>query len=179
MTKATMSKNYRKFAAHDAYLIELERDKMAYVVVLRELMPRMICTDHAASSRGGGLKLKVNIKAKDRDYLIAHNCILSYPVGTLPTDRYKNKGRAFECFMWEQFGFEGYHPDQIGFWHDGDLTIEGIKFQLKRNGAQIVMEQTLETLKAFHRLGITPPETFTKGMDKKIAKLKAQKKALA
>ena len=37
--------------------------------------------------------------------------------------------------------------ENVGFWVEGDLEIDGRQVQIKFNGAQIVVETTLERLK--------------------------------
>ena len=37
--------------------------------------------------------------------------------------------------------------ENVGFWVEGDLEINGEQVQIKLNGAQIVVETTLERLK--------------------------------
>lgn len=177
MTKATMIKNYRMFNASDAYLIGFIIGKMLYVVEVAKLLPRWIKIDHSAHSHGYKAKLDLDIKAVDRDRLIANNLLFTCPVSELYAQPCKNRGRKFESLIWNYFGQTGYDEnDRIGFWHDGDITVNGIKYQLKMNNAQIVVEQTLETLKDFKRLGVTPPETFYSNIRTIVERLKTEKK---
>lgn len=176
MTKGTMIKNYRKFNACDAYYIALPKGKKAYIVKVNELMPRWINVDHTTHSRGYKPKIDLDISATERDKLIKNHLFLETTVAEIMSMGQDSKGHNFEAFMWKHFGLEGYTPDNIGFWHDGDMTVNGIKYQLKYNNAQIVLEQTLETLKTFNRLGVTPPETFPSNIQRIVERLKAEHK---
>ena len=177
MTKGTMIKKYRKFSAHDAYIVGIERGQYLFMLMLTELMPRWIKLTREATSKGGGAKIKLYINAHDRDLLI-NTCgvCLGKTKDVLPMHLFKNKGDAFEYLVSVMFDVPPKGSNSIGFWHDGDVTIDGIKYQVKYNTASIVSEQTLKTLKTFKRLGITPPETFTSDINKQLERLKIEKK---
>ena len=176
MTKATMIKNYRMFNASDAYLIGFIIGKMLYVVQVLELMPRWINVDYTSHSKGYKRKIDLDICAMERDKLIANHLLFSCPVSELYAQGQDSRGHNLESLIWEYFGIKGYHADKIGFWHDGDLTVGNVKYQIKLNNAQIVLEQTLETLKVFKRLNVTPPETFKSNINRTVEKLKVERK---
>ena len=58
-----------------------------------------------------------------------------------------NKGVEFERLISELNGQEFRGKKNVGFWVEGDLEINGKQVQIKFNGAQIVVEKTLERLK--------------------------------
>lgn len=169
MTKETMIKNYRKFAAHDAYIVVFKEGQDFYFAKMKEIPPRMINVEREASKKGGKRKLQLRIHAADIHRMVKNGAI---KIDHLPVERVKdgNQGVAAECYISEYFGQPFRGKDNIGFWHDGDLTIEGVKYQIKLNGAQIVVENTLETLKLFKRKGITPPPQIRRGTVEKLLK---------
>lgn len=177
MTKETMIANYRKFSAAKAYMLGFEYKKNIYMIAVDEIMPRWVRVEKAASKNGGGRKLQLRIHAADRDMFLRKGAKVLCSVEELPTARCNNnKGVAFECAVSEHYGVEFRGKESIGFWHDGDLTVDGVSYQIKINGAQIVAEETLETLKEFKRLGVTPPEMFNRGTKKRLAAIKAERK---
>lgn len=182
MTKETMFKNYKKYAAHDAYIIGFIVNNLLYMTFVPKIMPRWVKLDYTSHSRGHVAKIKLYISANDRDRLIAKNSVCLGNAEELFASAMKrhptcNKGNIFECIVDEYYNipFRGC-GEKIGFWHDGDITINGIKYQIKMNGAQIVVEKTLNFLKTYNRLGVTPPPTFNSGEVNRIEKLKAIKK---
>ena len=71
MTKETMIKNYRKFAAHDAYIIGFVINGKQYITFIDELMPRWIYLTHESSSHGGGQKSNYTFQPKTAiDFLL-------------------------------------------------------------------------------------------------------------
>ena len=58
-----------------------------------------------------------------------------------------NKGVEFERIISEMNGQQFRGKENVGFWVEGDLEIDGKQVQIKYNGAQIVVEKTLERLK--------------------------------
>lgn len=176
MNKTTMIKNYRMFNACDEYLIGLERGNDLFVVNTPKLMPRWINVDHTTHSKGYKPKIDMDIDAFERDKLIEKHTLFSCPLTELYAQGQDSKGHNLEALIWKYFGVDGYKPDKIGFWHDGDLTVNNIKYQIKYNHAQIVLEQTLETLKVFKKYGVTPPETFKSNIQKIVEKMKQEHK---
>ena len=176
MTKETMLRNYRKFAANDAYYIGIIRGVCVHVCYVEKIMPRWTRLGRASHQNGGKTKLDLYINSADCDRLIAKSCVFTFPVEELYAQNCTNKGLCRESWLWKHFGLEGYEEDRVGFWHDGDITVDGVKYQVKMSTAQIVGEQTLETLKAFKRLNITPPATFPRNITTQVAQLQAEQR---
>ena len=177
MTKDTMIKNYRKFSAADAYILGFEYKGNIYAMPVDEIKPRWINVEREASKKGGKHKLQLRLHAADRDLFLRKGAQVVCSVEDFPLARcYDNKGVAFECAVSEANGIEFRGKDHVGFWHDGDLTLNGVRYQVKMNGAQIVVENTLVTLKEFHKLGVTPPAEFGRGTKKMLERIKAEKK---
>jgi hypothetical protein len=61
-----------------------------------------------------------------------------------------NNGRVFEKWVYKQVGRENEYRgnDHIGFWVEGDININGKEYQVKFEGAQIVVFNTLKNLQA-------------------------------
>lgn len=176
MNKTTMIKNYRNFTASEAYFIGLQKGETMNVVQVPELMPRWINIDHTTHNKGYKKKIDMDINAFERDKLIEKYLLFSCSMDEFRAQGQDTNGHNLESLIWNYFGVDGYTPDKIGFWHDGDLTVNGIRYQIKLNHAQIVLEQTLETLKVFKRYGVTPPETFTSNIQKVVEKMKQEHK---
>lgn len=150
MNKQTMIKNYRKYSKADKYIVGFEYKKNIYAIALDEIPPRFIKVEKESSRKGGKAKLQLRLNNQYMEQLIRKGaeCICQ------PTDligKY-NKGVMFEKFITEEyFGQEWQGKDNTPFYISGDIKTEnGAEIQIKFNGAQIVVESTLEKLK---RLG--------------------------
>lgn len=144
MTKETMIRNYRKFSSADSYILGFERNGLLYATTYKEIPPRFITVERESSKKGGHRKLQLRLRAKHMDSLIKRStCLGSVDLlnGTY------NKGVEFERVICEAHGIEWQGKDRVGFWEAGDLEIAGQQVQVKLNGAQIVVETTLENLK--------------------------------
>lgn len=143
MKKENAIRYYRKFSGADAYIIGFEYKKEVYVSVIDEIMPRFTAIERASTSKGGGEKLQLRLKNEHMEQLIRK--------GAKKVD-YKivkgRNGRAFEAWIYEQVGRADEYrgDDQVGFWVCGDININGIEYQVKFNGAQIVTFDTLHNL---------------------------------
>ena len=145
MTKATMIRNYRKFSAADAYIVGFIYKHELYIATIEEIAPRFMRVERAASKNGGHRKLQLRLNNKYKEQLIKKGAEL---VGaeSLLNGKY-NKGVEFERFVSERNGIKYRGKDSIGFWEAGDIELNGKQYQIKFEGAQIVVETTLENLK--------------------------------
>ena len=145
MTKETMIKNYRKFSAADSYIIGFEYNHDIYAIEIGEIPPRYMAVERESSKKGGARKLQLRLKKAYKEQLLRKGATY---IGTeeILIGEY-NKGVEFERVISEMNGQEFRGKENVGFWVEGDLEIEGRQIQIKFNGAQIVVETTLERLK--------------------------------
>ena len=144
MKKENAIRYYRKFSAADAYIIGFTYKKEFYVSVVKEIMPRFIRVTRATSKKGGYEKLQLRLEEQHKEQLIHKGAV---KVDYVPSG--ENKGRDFERFIYEQNGqkFRG-EGEHVGFWVEGDININGVEYQVKLEGAQIVAFKTLKNLQA-------------------------------
>ena len=145
MTKDTMIKNYRKFSAADAYILGFEYKHNIYYIMIDEIPPRYMTVEHESSKKGGAAKLQLRLKKAYREQLIRKGATLIGSEDILIGEY--NKGVEFERIISEMNGQKFRGKENVGFWVEGDLEINGKQVQIKYNGAQIVVEKTLERLK--------------------------------
>ena len=145
MTKETMIKNYRKFSAADAYILGFEYKHNIYYIMIDEIPPRYMTVEHESSKKGGAAKLQLRLKKAYREQLIRKGATLIGNEDMLIGEY--NKGVEFERIISEMNGQKFRGKENVGFWVEGDLEINGKQVQIKYNGAQIVVEKTLERLK--------------------------------
>ena len=149
MNKQTMIKNYRKYSKADKYIIGFEYKKNVYAIALDEIPPRFIKVEKESSRKGGKAKLQLRLNNQYMEQLIRKG---AEHIGTpdILNGEY-NKGVMFEKLIIEEyFGQKWQGKDNTPFYKSGDLITEnGLEIQIKLNGAQIVVESTLEKLKKF------------------------------
>ena len=145
MNKNTMIKNYRKFSAADSYILGFEYKHNIYAIMIDEIPPRYMTVERESSKKGGAQKLQLRLKKAYKEQLIRKGATY---IGNeeILIGRY-NKGIEFERVISEMNGQEFRGKENIGFWVAGDIEIDGRQVQVKFNGAQIVVEKTLERLK--------------------------------
>lgn len=146
MTKQTMIRNYRKYSAAESYILGFESEGNIYFSEIAEIPPRYIKVETASKKNGGHRKLQLRILSNHKKELLK-NAETLCSIEDFTNGTFKNKGVEFEKRISEKFGIEYRGKDNIGFWVAGDLEIDGKQIQIKFNGAQIVVETTLEKLK--------------------------------
>ena len=144
MKKDTMIRQYRRFSAADAYILGFEYKKTVYAVTVDEIMPRLMRVEHESSKKGGAAKLQLRITKPLKEQLIRKGAVA---IGSkeIVIGQY-NKGVEFERIISEMNGKTFRGKENVGFWVEGDIEINGRQIQVKYNGAQIVVEKTLHRL---------------------------------
>ena len=97
--------------------------------------------DRAASSKGGFRKIRIRATAADCAALLPKALLIGS--ADLLMDDHWNKGEMFEKIITEQFAGEKWVKDSVPFFVDGDATINGVKVQIKLNGAELTNEKIL------------------------------------
>lgn len=144
MNKQTMIKNYRRFSAAEGYMLGFEYKKQVYAILVDEIMPRFMRVEHESSKKGGAQKLQLRLTNPHKEYLIRKGAVALGGEEILVGEY--NKGVEFERLISEMNGQTFRGKESVGFWVDGDITIDDKPIQVKFNGAQIVVERTLHRL---------------------------------
>lgn len=149
MTKETMIKNYRKFSAADAYILGFEYKHIVYMVMVNEIMPRYMKVERESTKKGGKKKLQLRLCKQYKEQLLRKGAIALGDESIL--NGAYNKGVEFERLIFNRYNQEFRGKENVGFWREGDIEIDGKQIQIKLNGAQIVVENTLLRLQKEQR----------------------------
>lgn len=144
MNKNTMIRQYRRFSAADGYVLGFEYKHTIYAIMVDEIMPRFMRVEKESSKKGGAQKLQLRITKDLKEQLIRKGATALG--GTEILVGQYNKGVEFERIISEMNGQLFRGKENVGFWIEGDLEIDGKQIQVKFNGAQIVVEKTLHRL---------------------------------
>ena len=143
MTHTERINNYKATSAAHAYIIGFIVKTLVYRLTLTELPDWMFKDDREGASRGGALKLRFNPTKNDK-YVMVHT-MGAEVVGTVDevlTGR-KNKGEAWEKYLTEKAG-QTWKKDSIPYYLDGDLTVDGVKYQIKFESASFANEDIIQ-----------------------------------
>lgn len=134
--------NYCATSAAMAYIIGFLMNNKVYRIVLPELPIWLLKLDRESTSHGGAQKLRIAMTAKNKARLM--NLGAAY-IGTMEEvlSGRKNAGEAFEKWETEKAGQE-WKKDSIPYYIDGDLTVNGIKYQIKFGDASLANENTIK-----------------------------------
>ena len=149
MTKETMIRNYRKFSAADAYILGFIYKHQVYMVEVAEIMPRYMRVEHESSKKGGCAKLQLRLPQNYQKQLMRKGAVCLGDESILNGEY--NKGVEFERLVSEMNGQTFRGKDNVPFYVEGDLEIDGRQVQIKFNGAQIVVERTLKKLQKMQK----------------------------
>lgn len=149
MTKETMIRNYRKFSAADSYILGFIYKHEAYMIEVKEIMPRYMRVEHESSKKGGCAKLQLRLPQNYQKQLMRKGAICLGNEEILNGEY--NKGVEFERLISEMNGQTFRGKDNVPFYVEGDLEIDGRQVQIKFNGAQIVVERTLKKLQKMRK----------------------------
>lgn len=155
MTFTEMVKARKALEAADKTMICFQDAGIGYAIVT-ELRDSWIKQDRESSSRGGQLKARIRLNTLDRAALRNRaECVRLGTMDELTTayaEAYtkargkkapKNNGWVYECAVTERLAGETWEPDTVPFWKAPDVTINGIGYQVKGDGAEWFTEKCL------------------------------------
>lgn len=151
MTNTTLFKSmidrYNEVSYTHNYIYGFYFQNMVYMVEAKsDIMPYILKLDKA--SRGAGYSLRFCPTVAQKTFLMAKGAVLlcskDFFDATVKTSKY-NKGEVFEKMVTEFFGQE-WVKDTVPFTEDGDITVDGIAYQVKFEKATFTNEKTLARL---------------------------------
>lgn len=150
-----MVKARKALEAAEKTMVCFQMGGIGYAIVT-ELRDSWIKQDRESSKRGGQLKARIRLNQMDRAALM--NRVGCIRLGTMDelTEAYaiayekaqgkkapKNNGWVYECAVTERLGGQTWEPDSVPFWKAPDVTINGIGYQVKGDGAEWFTERCL------------------------------------
>ena len=132
---------YKATAAAAAYIIGFLMNGNVYSIILNDLPAWLIGMDKESTAHGGLRKLRIRMNTMARHRLMNMGAAYIGTADEVLASR-KNKGEAFEQWITENAGQE-WHKDSVPYFMDGDITINGIKYQIKFESASLANEKTI------------------------------------
>lgn len=138
---------YNNLSFTHNYIFGFIYKKNVYAVVATsEILPYILTLDMA--SRGAGCALRFNPTNEQKVLLLSKGaeliCSKEYFEQTVVESNY-NKGEIFEKLCTENVG-QAWMKDNLPFTDGGDLTVDGIAYQIKFEKATFTNEKTLARL---------------------------------
>lgn len=138
---------YNNLSFTHNYIFGFVYKKNVYAVVTTsEVLPYVLTLDSA--SRGAGFALRFNPTNEQKVFLLSKGAELIYSKEyfekTVVESNY-NKGEIFEKLCTENIG-QTWTKDNLPFTDGGDLTVDGIAYQIKFEKATFTNEKTLARL---------------------------------
>ena len=141
--KNEMTTAYNAHSAAHSYWFGFILAGLLYVVADMDFdaLSAYFKNDRASSAKGGFRKIRIRATTADLKALLPKAMLLGS--ADLLLDDHWNKGEMFEKIITEQFAGEKWVKDSVPFFVDGDATINGVKVQIKLNGAELTNEKIL------------------------------------
>ena len=141
-----MIDRYNAVAYTHNYIWGFTYKKVVYMAITTaEVMPYVCKLDKA--SRGAGMALRFCPNAQQKLALMPNAellCSKKFFEETVAASKY-NKGEIFEKMVTEHFG-QVWEKDNVPFTEDGDITVEGIAYQIKFQKATFCNEKSIANL---------------------------------
>lgn len=143
----TMIKYYNDKAYTHHYMFGFQYKGKVYDIKMdSDILPAILKVDKA--SRGNGLSLRFRPNNTIKEMLIdlgaEEFCTVAEMNESIKAMK-GNKGEWYEKYETEKVGQE-WHKDSVPFWEDGDLTVNGIAYQIKFENATFINEKTMARL---------------------------------
>ena len=141
-----MIDRYNAVAYTHNYIWGFTYKKVVYMAITTaEIMPYICKLDRA--SRGAGMALRFCPNADQKLALLPSAqplCSEAYMESLKAESKY-NYGELFEKLVTEKFG-QVWEKDNVPFTKDGDLTVDGVAYQIKYQKATFCNEKSLANL---------------------------------
>ena len=134
---------YNRLAYTHDYIYGFEYKGVVYAVKTTDVvMPYVLKLDKASRGQGYSLRFKPT-KAQKTMLLMGATvlCSKKFFDETVATSKYNN-GEIFEKMVTEYYG-QKWHKDTVPFTLDGDLTVDGVAYQIKFEKATFTNEKFL------------------------------------
>lgn len=144
-----MVTEYNELAYTHEYMFGFEDNGTIYCAIANANILNLVCTlDRASRGAGYSLRFKPNKAQKEllKTFDLIAICSTKF-FNQLVNDTKYNKGEIFEKLMTEYFG-QVWKKDNVPFTEDGDLTVDGIAYQIKFEKATFTNEKSLKKLQA-------------------------------
>lgn len=143
-----MVNTYNSKAYTPNYIFGIDYKGNIYkVTVDHEILSLILKLDKASRGKGYSLRFKPNNKI--RELLLAKGaqliCSTEYFKKLTSESKY-NKGEIFEKLVTEWYG-QTWEKDSVPFTEDGDLTVDGIAYQIKFEQATFLTEAQMLRLR--------------------------------
>lgn len=137
---------YNAVAYTHQYIWGFEYKGNIYMAITDKSMMPFICTLDKAS-RGAGYALRFCPNAQQKLALLPQAqllCSSRFFTETVSASKY-NKGEIFEKMVTEKFG-QAWEKDNVPFTKGGDITVDGIAYQIKFQKATFCNEKSIANL---------------------------------
>lgn len=137
---------YNAVAFTHEYIWGFEYKGNIYMAITDNTAMPFVCTLDKAS-RGAGYALRFCPNAQQKLALMPNAellCSKKFFEETVSACKY-NKGEVFEKMVTEHFG-QVWEKDNVPFTEDGDITVEGIAYQIKFQKATFCNEKSIANL---------------------------------
>jgi len=137
---------YNAVAFTHEYIWGFEYKGNIYMAITDSTAMPFVCTLDKAS-RGAGYALRFCPNAQQKLALMPNAellCSKKFFEETVAASKY-NKGEIFEKMVTEHFG-QVWEKDNVPFTEDGDITVDGIAYQIKFQKATFCNEKSIANL---------------------------------
>lgn len=135
-------KKYELYSKADAYIIGFEEKGQIFFSIVEEIPVELLRLQSLSNSDEQGLYLDVRSGRRKK---LLPNCTYLCDKCDLVDCKY-NKGVIFEKKIYEYYGQEFRGKDNTPFYVDGDITVNGMKYQVKYRHAKVCKLSTLDRL---------------------------------
>lgn len=141
----TMIDRYDALAFTHNYIFGfIDRGNVYMVIADNSVLPFVCCLDKASRNQGMSLRFRPNASQREllKTYKATVLCSKVYFDEMVASSKY-NRGEIFEKLVTEVFAGQEWHKDNVPFTQDGDVTVDGIAYQVKFQQATFCNEKSL------------------------------------
>ena len=145
--KKMLQDGYNRVAFTDKYIMVYSFDHVIYFTICdSHMVDAVTCLDRASRGTGYALRFKPNKSQKIMLMVKNATCLCSeLYFNELVAKTVYNRGEIAEKLVTEYFG-QVWEKDNVPFTEDGDITVDGVAYQIKFEKATFCNEKSLANL---------------------------------
>lgn len=141
LTLERLKRSYDRFSVAEEYLLLFELDGVVYAKKYKRLPKRLLYL----RSRKGKTDIYIRFNSQKEKKRLAKTAFIIGSSEDLVSPRY-NKGVMAERLVYAFYGLPWKGKDNVPFYKDGDITINGKRVQIKFEHARLAYGSTLRRL---------------------------------
>lgn len=150
MTLQEMLEVYTEYSAADLYRLGFVKKHELYSIDFDHIPMELLRLDYDSKTKRPKIRIRFTKEIKEK-YLATGRCVHEGPEELLNYDDKYTNGHHYEHYITERYTSEIWEYDNIPFYVQGDINLNGKEIQIKMDSAELTNERCI--MKLLEKMG--------------------------